>query len=279
ADREEYSFLSTGDTQFSDLLTFVQLQEEYDQITQMSGDPGVFTIAGDLTMTGCQWEMDLYKDVQAKAHVRVYNVFGGHDGNYARKDGGRGSVYHYQKNLAPAWYSWDYGPVHFATYVSETSFLTARQLALQNRWLAADLAAQPAGKPIVLSTHIPPSNEVMQAWLDKYNIIGLLFGHWHQIHSCGYGGVPYLETGPMRGRDWGAFTRQFRVITYADRKLSSEIRVCGQVQRLDIIAPQGAVSRGTVPVQIKAYDTTRRIAKVTCEIEAGGEPAEVPLRR
>lgn len=279
ADREQFTFLSTGDTQFSDLLTFVHLLDEYDQLTEMSGNPAFFTIAGDLTMTGCQWEMDMYKDVWAKAHIRVYNVFGGHDGNYARAQGGSGSVYHYQKNLAPAWYSWEYGPVHFATYVSESSFITGRQQQLQSVWLEADLAAQPPGKPIVLTTHQPPSNEVMQAWLDKYNIIGLLFGHWHQIHSCGYGGVPYLETGPMRGRDWGGFTRQFRVIAYGDGKLSSEIRVCGQVQRLDIIAPQGTVSRGSVPVQIKAYHTARRIAKVTCEIGAGGQTVQVPLTR
>ncbi len=277
ADRERFTFLATGDTQFNDLATFAQLREEYDQFTRMSGDPAFVTVAGDLTMTGSQWEMDLYKEVCECSHLPVYNCFGGHDGNYAREREGSGSIYHYQKNLAPAWYSWDCGPVHFTTYVSETYFLTERQQQLQAAWLAADLAAQPEGTPIVLVTHIPPDNEVMQGWLDRHNIIGLIFGHWHQVQSCGFGGVPYLETGPMRGRDWGAFTRKFRVITYAEGELSSEVRVCGQVRRLEVIAPQGSVGRDTLPVEVKAYDTTRRVTGVTCRIEAGGDAVNVPL--
>ena len=123
----------------------------------MSGEPGFFTMAGDLTMFGSQWEMDLYKEVCKQARIPLYNCFGGHDGNYARKNTGRGSVYNYQKNLGPAWYSWDYGPVHFVTYVSETSFLSAGELALQNAWFGADLDAQPKGKAVVIVTHQPRS--------------------------------------------------------------------------------------------------------------------------
>ena len=279
ADREQFSFLSTGDTQFAEVRTFVQLLAEYDQFTAMSGDPAFLTVAGDLTMNGSQWEMDMYREVSAASHIPVYNIFGGHDGNYAREATGSGSVYNYQMNITPAWYSWDYGPVHFVTYVSETSFLTPHQLELQTAWLEADLAAQPPGKPIVITTHQPPANEVMQAWLERYNVIGLLFGHWHQIHSCGYGGVPYLETGPMRGGDWGAFTRRFRVVSFANGELTSEMRICGQLQRLEIVAPQGEVSRGMLPVEIKAYDTTRRISGVTCAIGAEGALVEVPLSR
>ncbi len=279
SDRESFNFLSTGDTQFGDTGTFGQLLEEFDQFTRMSGDPGFLTIAGDLTITGCQWEMDLYSEVTGRSHIPVLNVFGGHDGNYARKTTGELSVRNYQRNLAPAWYSWDYGPVHFATWVAETSYLTPEQVARQITWLEADLQAQPPGTPIVLTTHQPPANTVMQGWLDRYNIIGLLFGHWHSVHCCGYGGVPYLENGPMRGRDWGAFSRLFRVVSFADGELTTEIRVCGQDQRLDIVAPQGTVSRGIVPVQIKAYDTARRVANITCEIGAGDRTDTIALTR
>ncbi len=277
ADREQFSFLSTGDTQFAEVRTFVELLAEYDQFTAMSGNPAFLTVAGDLTMSGSQWEMDMYREVTAASHIPVYNIFGGHDGNYASQDGGSGSIYNYQNNLTPAWYSWDYGPVHFVAYVSETSYLTPRQLEMQTAWLEADLAAQPPGKPIVMTTHQPPANAVMQAWLERYSIIGLLFGHWHQIESCGYGGVPYLETGPMRGRDWGAFTRRFRAVSFEGGELTSEMRICGQVQRLEIVAPQGEVARGSLPVQVKAYDTTRRISGVTCEIGVEGDLIEVPL--
>jgi len=278
SDRDRFTYLATSDTQFNDMGTFVELLAEYDQFTRMSGDPGFLTVAGDLTMSGTQWEMDRYREVNDRSHLFVYNCFGGHDGNYAREAGApSGSIYHYQKNLAPAWYSWDYGPVHFATYVSEIHFLTERQLQLQTAWLEADLAAQPPGTPIVLVTHIPPSNQVMQGWLERHNIIAMMFGHWHQVQSGGFAGVPYLETGPMRGRDWGGFTRQFRVLTYGDGALASETRVCGQVQRLDIVAPQGAVGRGVIPVEVKAYDTTRRVADVTCEVRVGGQVEQVPL--
>ena len=279
ADRDAFNFLSAGDTQFADLLSFVYLLEEFDHFTRMSGEPGFFTNAGDVTMTGCQWEMDMYREVRARSHLEVYDIFGGHDGNYALDEKGHGSVYNYQINLGPAWYSWDYGPVHFASYVSEEAYITERELAMQSTWLEADLAAQPAGKPIVVTTHIPPPNEVMEDWLQRYNIIGLLFGHWHTIQTCGYGGVPYLDTGPMRGRDWGTFSRLFRVVSYADGELTSETRVCGQMQRLEIVAPQQVVGRGTVPVQAKAYDTIRRVTDVTCHIATEGRAVEVPLIR
>ena len=279
AARDTFTFLASGDTQFNDLLTFTHLREEYAHFTQMSGDPGFFTIAGDLTMVGTQWEMDLYKEVCEQARIPLHNCFGGHDGNYARKATGRGSIYNYQKNLGPAWYSWDYGPVHFVTYVSETYFLTEGELALQNAWFQADLDAQPKGKPVVLITHQPPSNAVIEGWLEKYNIIGLIYGHWHLVNVCGYKHVPYLDTTPMRGRDWGAFTRTFRVVTFADGKLDTEVRVCAQVKRLEIVAPQGTVSRGRVPVQVKAYDTIRRVTNVTCEIQAGGKSHVVPLEQ
>ncbi len=279
ADRESFSFLTCGDTQFNDVGTFVHLLAEYDQLTQMSGDPGFFTIAGDLTLFGSQWEMDMYRDVAARSHLDVYNCFGGHDGNYARETLGRGSIYNYQRNLGPASYSWDYGPVHFITYVSETSFLTERELELQTAWIEADLDAQPEGRPIVIETHIPPANAQMQAWLDRHNIVGVIYGHWHLVNVCGYGGVPYVDTGPMRGRDWGAFSRNFRVVRYADGKIETEVRICGQVQRLDIIAPQGTLGRGVVPVEVKAYDTVRYVTGAACQIEAGGIVAEVPLTR
>jgi len=279
AAREEFTFLASGDTQFGDLLTPTELKAEFEQLTRMSGAPAFFTLAGDLTMSGTQWEMDLYKEVCAESHVRVYKCFGGHDGNYARKTAGKGSVYNFQKNLGPAWYSWDYGPAHFVIYVSETYFLTEREQARQAAWLAADLAAQPSGKPIVLITHQPPSNATMAGWLEEHNIVGVLYGHWHVVTSCGFRDVPYLETGPLRGRDWGAFTRLFRVLRFADGKLASEVRVCGQAQRLDIVAPQGAVGRGRVPVQVKAYDTVRRVVGVTCEIGAGGGTVSVPLTK
>ena len=277
--REEFSFLAAGDSQFADLLTYMHLRREFAQLTRMSGEPAFLTSAGDLTMFGSQWEMDLYKDVCEQSHLPLYNCFGGHDGNYARRNGGKGSIYNYCKNLGPAWYSWDYGPVHFATYVSESYFQTEDQQIAQGAWFHADLGSQPAGKPVVLVTHVPPRNEVIRTWLSKYNIIGIIYGHWHLINVCGYQQVSYIDTTPLRGRDWGAFTRTFRVVTFAKGKLQTEVRVCGQVKRLEITAPQGTVSRGMVPVQVKAYDTIRRITRVSCEIRAGDKSFPVALRQ
>ena len=277
AARGGFSFLTSGDSQFSEVGTYTQLLAEYDQLTRMSGSPGFFTVAGDLTMSGTQWEMDLYKDVCTRARIPVRNCFGGHDGNYARSTLGRGSVYNYRENLGPAWYSWDYGPVHFVTYVSETYFLTDEEQARQARWLDRDLAAQSEGRPVVLVTHQPPSRGVLDDWLAKGNVIGVVYGHWHVPNVCGTERVPYIDTGPMRGRDWGAFSRVFRIISYADGRLTSEMRVCGQEQRLDIVAPQAEVSRGLVPVQVKAYDTITRVRAVECKVSAGGGDTAVEL--
>ncbi|MBT5609340.1 MAG: PQQ-binding-like beta-propeller repeat protein [Lentisphaerae bacterium] len=271
ADRDAFSFLAAGDSQFNDLATYVHLREEFGHFTRMSGEPAFLTSAGDLTMFGSQWEMDLYKEIANESHLPLYNCFGGHDGNYARKNGGKGSITNYCRNLGPAWYSWDYGPVHFLTYVSESYFLTEDQQAAQDAWLRADLAAQPPRRPVVIVTHIPPRNDVIASRLETNNVIGVVYGHWHLINVCGPAGVPFIDTTPMRGRDWGAFTRTFRVVTFTDGKLKTEIRVCGQEERLEIVAPQGKVGKGSAPIQIKAYDTSRRVTGVSCEVSAGNK--------
>ena len=118
-----------------------------------------------------------------------------------------------------------------------------------------------------------------RSWLDRYNIVALLYGHWHLINVCGYGGVPYVDTGPLRGRDWGAFSRNFRVVRYAEGKIDTEVRICGQSQRLDIVAPQGEAGRGLLPIEVKAYDTARHVTSVVCEIVSGGVTAQVPLEQ
>ena len=280
SDRDAFSFLASGDTQFADLLTFTQLRDEYDELTQMSGQPAFFTLAGDLTMSGTQWEMALYREVSAQSRIVLYNCFGGHDGNYARNQGqDRGSIYHYQRNLGPAWYSWDYGPVHFATYVSEAHFLTAAQQARQTAWLHADLDAQARNTPVVLVTHQPPGPDLLKAWGARWNIIGVIYGHWHVSNVCGTKQTPFIDTTPLRGRDWGAFTRVFRVVQYADGRLTTETRVCGQAQRLDVVAPQGTLSPGSVPVQIKAYDTSRRVTQAQCTVTTAATSAKIALRR
>ena len=50
----------------------------------------------------------------------------------------------------------------------------------------------------------------------------------HLVNVCGYKHVPYFDTAPMRGRDWGAFTRVFRVVRFADGQLTTEVRVCAK---------------------------------------------------
>ncbi|HUS81559.1 MAG TPA: PQQ-binding-like beta-propeller repeat protein, partial [Armatimonadota bacterium] len=154
-----------------------------------------------------------------------------------------------------------------------------RELALQTAWIEADLDAQPQSRPIIIVTHQPPGNAQLDAWLDRHNIVGVMYGHWHVINECGHRGAVYLDTGPMRGSDWGAFSRCFRVVSVDGGHLTSEVRVCGQVQRLDVVAPQGTVGRGLAPVQVKAYDTVRRVRSVTCEVSAGGQTTAVPLRQ
>ncbi|MDO9541360.1 MAG: metallophosphoesterase N-terminal domain-containing protein, partial [Kiritimatiellia bacterium] len=285
----DFKFLVVSDSQFVQQSEADLLREEFKQISETSGRPAFFFSVGDLTMSGTDEEFKMYLGAIEPFTIPVYHIFGGHDGNYGRMvpgtitpiKGGRGKIEHFEKWLGPAWYSWNYGNCHFITYVSETGFLSESQKKRQFIWIDKDISLQPEGINIIFATHDPsrPGGK-LDEWSKKHKLPAIFYGHWHQRVIANYKDIPLILTAPIRGLDWGAFTRTYRVCSFKDGKLKTEMRVTGQYKRLVIVSPppSGVIGRGNVPIHILAYDTPTWIKKVEVRIEGEGIKTNLPLK-
>ncbi len=155
-------------------------------------------------------------------------------------------------------YAFDHRGVHFV--VLDSIGITAdrdyegRIDADQLAWLAADLAALPAGTPIVVVSHIPlvtafdsyaappqpapahHKDSVANAWqviplFAGHNVLGVLQGHTHINETVLWRGVPYVTGGAVSGNWWHG-TRLgtpegFTVATVADNRLVTRYETYG----------------------------------------------------
>ena len=261
-----FSFLVTADSQFGNEEQKRLLIEEYREMNELSGEPAFLIVCGDLTGRGTLTQLEMYREVAAQiTNMPCYNLFGGHDGKYAK---GVRDISNYELKIGPPYYSWDYGNRHFVAFVSELDYLTPTVRARQAAWLERDLALQPKDKEIILACHTFPHKEILDRWSLQYNIRALVHGHRHENAVYTYNDIPFLITGPIRGGDWGTFTRSFRIIRFQEEKLTSELRVTGQNQRLEIVSPalNDTILHGKISLLINAYNTTTWIQKAECEL-------------
>ena len=277
ADRDEFQFIVTADSQFTQPWQMMELRAEFRQMSELTPPAAFHMICGDLTMNGTWYEMNMYHQISQASKIRVYSVYGNHDAPKSKTRGRRAD--NFFRGIGPVWYSWNYGPVHFIGFNGMDECMSKEMFALQAKWLDADLAKVPKGTPIVLGTHIPPVTKVIDRWLDAgHNIAAVFYGHWHQQGEFTHRGVPFVLTGPIRGRDWGMFTRHFRAARFKDGRITTTMRVCGQTERLEVASPAGRVRRGSLPIVVMAYDTARPVTRVTCEMRGPSGVLQVALK-
>lgn len=277
-----FSFLVTSDSQFRTQEEADLLREEFEQITRTSylnpalGLPAFFFSVGDLTMSGTLEELRMYRWAASAFTMPCYHIFGGHDGNSTR------SVDNYSAMLGPPYYSWDYGGRHFVVFVTEVHYFSEAARARQDRWLDADVAMQPPEREIILACHIPPANDRVDLWSQGHTIRALFYAHYHEVGICEYKGIPYIDTAPIRGHDWGAFTRRYRIVRFDGPRMTTEQRGTGQYKRLEVPWPPraGTVRGDSIPVIVCAYDTTTWVTDVTAIVtrQGGGPTEELTLR-
>lgn len=183
--------------------------------------------------------MDLYVETEQAIGLKVHHVIGNHDcfgifpkSGVAPSAPDYGKQY-YIERFGPTYYAFDHKGVHFV--VLDSIGLTpdrsyeGRIDAAQLAWLARDLAAQPAGRRIIVATHIPlvtalsiyepeewtrtPHNwtnianarDVLRI-LRPYNVIAVLQGHSHVVETVLLNGVPFITGGAVSGNWWqGSF--------------------------------------------------------------------------
>jgi 3',5'-cyclic-AMP phosphodiesterase len=208
---------------------------------------------------------DLYDKTEQDLGMKVYHTIGNHDvlGIYTAS-GIAPTDPHYGKKLfedrfGKRYYSFDHKGHHFIVLdsigITDDHAYEGRIDAEQLAWLKTDVAALPAGTPILISVHIPlvsaftsyvPELSVISSRhhsltvanasdvltiLNGQNVIGILQGHTHINENVEYKGVNYVTSGAISG-NWWKGTRMgtpegFTVVTVADGKMTTRYETYG----------------------------------------------------
>lgn len=181
--------------------------------------------------------LTLYDQTQQSLGLKVHHTLGNHDvcgiytssgipptdPLYAKKL--------FQDRFGPTFYSFDHKSHHFIVLDSigihpdaekgEQYFAQVDDTQLQ--WLAHDLAAQPPGTPIIVTTHIPLVTAVSSyapygpktpppapfingpaviKLLEGHNVLAVLQGHTHVNERVEWHGIPYITSGAICGNWW-----------------------------------------------------------------------------
>ena len=195
-------------------------------------DEADFIVAtGDLTNKGTKEEFDAFLSGIADCALPIRTCIGNHDDNDPIALGGN-----YEGALGPAYYSFDYGPIHFVAYDGVGH--EWRSPDHQEAWVRADLDAQPAGTPVVMLIHFPWGD----AFYDRFendNIIASFSGHWHCARLFQSGSTTHFNTPTFCFGGIDQSPRAYRFCTVRDGVVTSEIRT------LDSPRFQGASFRPT----------------------------------
>jgi 3',5'-cyclic-AMP phosphodiesterase len=214
---------------------------------------------------------DLYDKTEQDLGLKLHHTIGNHDvlGLYpasgiAQDDPLYGKKL-FEQRFGKLYYSFDHKGHHFIVLdsigITPDHAYEGRIDAAQLQWLAADLAALPAGTPIIVSVHIPlvtafaaympepatapthhglsvaNASEVLDLF-SGHNVLGVLQGHTHINETVIWKGVPYITSGAICGNWWHG-TRLgtpegFTVVTVANNKLTTRYEPSG----FKTIAPQ-----------------------------------------
>ena len=204
---------------------------------------------------------DLYGKTEQDLGLKVHHTLGNHDvfGVYPASGVGPADPDYGKKMFAerfgPTYYSFDHKGVHFIVLdsigITADRHYEGRMDQDQLDWLAKDLAAQPAGAPILVTTHIPlvtavpsytdPSPQFpIQLFrsgpaaiklFEGHNVIAVLQGHTHVNERVDWHGIPYITSGAVCG-NWWKGTRLgtpegFTVVTIARGKVTTRYEATG----------------------------------------------------
>lgn len=164
-----------------------------DIFSNLVGTDAVFGVAlGDLMFDDLSL-FPRYNRLVAQLGVPFYNVPGNHDMNYAAPDD-RHSLETFKHFYGPAYYSFDYGQVHFVVldnveYLGGYSY-RGRLGDDQLSWLDNDLSLVPKDKLIVLLSHIPlktsQGDDDGVNTVDRQALFKVLAGREHLLALSGH---------------------------------------------------------------------------------------------
>lgn len=226
---------STVRRSFSTPGDIAALLEEISALSTPDGRGVAFVAAtGDLTDRGVPAEYDALGEVLCASSVPVEVLPGNHDhyghryeprpadGPVDSSDLSTGTTWRYEEGVGPRWWSMDHGGVHFVA-IDWFSHRLGTDHAMQEEWLASDLAAQPEGTPVVLLAH----NQMKRDFFERLRqaaphvrLLGSFSGHWHTYRTMLDGGEIHANTGNATFGSCDFTPPQYRLCAWDGKELS-----------------------------------------------------------
>ncbi|MYC13992.1 MAG: PQQ-binding-like beta-propeller repeat protein [Gemmatimonadetes bacterium] len=224
-----------------EMLTSGEVLAEALQRLVREADPDLIVVSGDLTNRGELAELSRFREAQETVSTPVFPLFGGHDGNEERHEGGSADntfTRNFEAVLGPSYYSFDWGGRHFAFYPNEQSFFSLADQERKEVWFWADLALQPADREIVVVVHTPPPVSFLEA-LSRYNVRLVLHGHWHSSKVFSYKEMVVAATPAFCFGGIDTSPRGYRVARFGEE--GAEVELCAH-KPTGVLPPSGDTS-------------------------------------
>ncbi len=176
----------------------------------------------------------------------------------------------FESLYGPVYYSFEAGNVHYiVTPMFHGDYNPSYTVEEVAAWLKNDLAQVPANKPIVIFNHDLLSPD--RLGLEKYNVKGWLYGHWHINYMKQIEGMTAIGTGTPDKGGIDHSMSAYRVVT-ADGKgnLTSDLRYSYIKNHLRIASIHAGeiplLSNGRVPLVVNTYSSVSPVKKVNYTI-------------
>ena len=208
-------------------ISIEKLKASLAEINALKPKPAFLLFQGDICLQSGVG--DLYVECCQTAEMPTRHGAGNHEmilGHENPRDD-------FERRFGPTYYSFDWGPLHCIVLdgnkpIPGESGWQAVHGAVEGselKWLKADLAAQPKGKPIVVGVHIPivssyperrdtsPQNapywemtnrKLLTRLLAKHGVRLVLQGHMHENERTTVDGVEYVASISVSGSWWKA---------------------------------------------------------------------------
>jgi hypothetical protein len=221
-----------------------------------------------------QEQVDRYLGVAAAFATPLFNLPGNHEHvafNTPNPDTkhpfyGKGL---YRKVFGPTYYSWEWAGVHCVALDGTTLPYQERLGTNQLAWLAADLAQQPADKPLVLFCHqavysLKDAKELSET-LRGRRVLGAFCGHLHRTFTAQLGGFPVYMSGAMSGAWWSGpnidgTPQGFRLVQIKGGVLKTVYASREGATPISVVSPLAtAVQTSDFPAEVAVVDFGRPV--------------------
>jgi len=289
---ERFDFVFMADMHLDNKgVAMAKFRASLEEINALQPRPAFLWAQGDICLQGHAGAD--YADALKQAAMPVRNGAGNHEMMLAKANPRED----FETLFGPAYYSFDWGSIHCIVLdgnktipgIKDYKAVHGAVEGSELSWLRADLAAQPAGKPIVVGIHIPvvttypqrrrenppdapywevTNRDVLTDLLAAHRVRLVLQGHMHENERTVVKGVEYVSSISLSGswyqsgqgfeRGVDGSPRGYRIVSVDGTKVthryqsSCESRVDRQGEFYGLDKP---VARGTaVPLVFNCYD-------------------------